>query len=418
MMNRVFIVAAMTAALWSTPAAAWVAQRGASTTAVGQELVTTSSGTLSGAADRFLPVGYSQSGAGSDFESMIFSIAGQITAIRAYAVTTPGAGDTWDVTLRLNGVATAATCQITNAVNGCELEGLTVAVTAGQRGSYLVHPVSSPTNSIIMVAVTFIPTTPGDTIIPGQAPGFSTTITQASNPFSNAAVGTPANRRNNTLPDGGTIDKFYVKSNAPTGAGSYVYTINKSGSATSVTTTITGAATDNSDLSNSFTVVAGDDIQFEANPDDTNAPASATAAFGLRYQPTTTGSFALMRDGLGTVNSSTVVTYYPLTGGNGAGSTTAANAESIVGAMTFTKMQLKLSAAPGAAASGKRRIYRLRVNGVDTAFTCTVTEIETTKECTGSISVNDNDRVQVSDDPDGTTPVTANTPAISLLAHR
>jgi hypothetical protein len=383
----------------------------------GQELVTTSSSLVSGAADRFLPVGYSATASGTEFESMIFPVAGQITAIRAYAMTLPGAGNTWDIVLRINGVDTAVTCQITNAANGCEAEGLSLAITAGQRGTLITKPVSGPTNSLMTIALTFVPTTAGDTIIPAQGVTYSTTVTQAVTPFSNATVNTPANRRINALPDGGTIDKFYVKSNAPGGSASYAYTVDKGAATTALTTTITGAATDNSDLVNSFTVVAGDDIQFEANPHDVNVPASATATFGARFRPTTTGSFIFMKDNLGTVNSSTAITYYPLTGGGLAGSATPADAETIVGAMTLTKIRIKIQQAPGAAASGKHRIYRTRVNGVQVA-TCQLDEDATEVECAMSVAVNDNDRVQTADDPDSTNPATTSAPAISYLANK
>jgi hypothetical protein len=85
--------------------------------------------------------------------------------------------------------------------------------------------------------------------------------------------------------------------------------------------------------------------------------------------------------------------------------------------MTLTKIRIKIQQAPGLPASGKHRIFRTRVNGVNVAA-CQLDEDATEVECAISVVVNDNDRVQTADDPDGTSPAATAAPAISYLATK
>lgn len=363
-------------------------------------------------ADRYMALGYTATLSATEFRSMVFPVAGVATSLRARVGNAPIGGDTWTVTLMLNGAPSALTCQITDSSSQICVgtnSGSGVAVAAGDYASIKVAPAGSPNTGPFAVSVIFTPTVANDTIILAEAVALSNSATNAVQPFTNAAVGTVSNRRTNILPDGGTIDNLYAVSNAPGAGTSYTYTLDKNGSTTSVTCAIANSATACNDGSNSSTVAANDDIQFQAIPAGT--PAAATTGFGVRYRPTTTGSFAFMTNGQGTANSTTVATYYALAGGTG--STTETNAQNVVDSSTFTKVAVRLPSAP---TSGKSRVYTLRKNGADTALTCTIADAATTCSATGSISIANGDLLTVSDVPSGTP--SAVSPQISLLANR
>ena len=196
----------------------------------------------------------------------------------------------------------------------------------------------------------------------------------------------------------------------------YDWAISRSATAQTFTCSISADSTTCNDTSNSFAVTGpsggtpGDYVTFPAVPSGT--PTSVTATFGARYRPTTAGSFPLMSVFPSAANTAST-TYYPLSGGTAAGTTTEANNQSIADSMTVTKLTVTLNVAPG---SGKSRVYTLRKNGADTALTCTISNTAQTCTATGSISVADDDLLATADTPSGTP--TASTPSISYLANR
>ena len=94
--------------------------------------------------------------------------------------------------------------------------------------------------------------------------------------------------------------------------------------------------------------------------------------------------------------SATVATYYPMTGGSGAGSTTEASSQSVTDSMTLKKISIKLVTAPA-----PRAAPTLRVNGADTGLTCTVVDTNTGCSFAADVAVADNDLLDTSDVPTG-----------------
>ena len=390
-----------------------------------QLLLSSTSLGASSSADRWMAVGYTANGlATADFKSMVFPVAGTITSIRARTVTNPASGN-WTFTLVKNGSDTALTCQITSASSGlCSGSG-SIDIAAGDWASIKIDPGAPSAGSIIATSLIFVPTTANDTLIPAAGTNFSAASQQAAGPFGNAAVSVVANRRLNVLPDGGTLDKFYVVSNAPGASTSYAYEIYKNGVASGIggstgnTCIVADANTTCNDAVDSVSVSASDDISFAGTP--TNTPAAATAGFGLRYRPTTTGSFALMVTGQVTAEGTTDTVFYPLAGGSGGGTTVEANWQNVSDTMTITKLLVELPSAPG---SGKSRTYTLRKNGSDTALTCTIEDATTScSACAsgcevtgGPITVAANDLLATSAAPSGSPAAVA--PQISYLANR
>lgn len=419
---QALLSAALIAAVAPPTADAWIAQKsGGGGSATVQMLTMTSSTATSTTSTRFYPVGYAASGVAADFKSVVFPVSVEVSGFRFAALTPPASG-TWTATLFKNGSSTGATCTVTSSSSpaGICTSGTAVSYNAGDWASWQVVPATSPTSSFVSAAFLFTPVTANDTIVAGIGSAFSTTAVNAAHPFTNASAAAASSRRQSVLPDGGTVDKLQLASTAPGSVGSgqyYDFSIGKNGTATAVTTRVNEAGTSGSDTTNSATVAAQDDIQMQGAPSAT-APVSATVNFGFRYVPTTAGSYPLMSVGNANTDSATLTTYYPVSGGGSTGGAgfTEAQVSNVSYNQTITKMAVKVSLAPGLAASGKSRTFTLRKNGVDTALTCDVVETATTCTATGTIAISDNDLLSTSDIP--TASAAAEAPSISYLAHR
>lgn len=396
-MKRV-LSALLTATLLCLPGAsgAWLIQGSATDT--GKQLLLAHSGSaLANSADRYIPLGATGSGI-TIFKSGTFSVAGAIKSFKLTAVTQPSGAATWTATIYINGSASGATCTLTSSVAICDWTG-SISVSAGDYAVILVHPSGTPSSSIIMASTGFTPTTTNDTVIL-SSPGTSTFSTSAANyvqPFDASLPGTLATaRRTGVFPDGGTLDKFYINSVAPGSGKSYAYTIFTNGTGSTVTATISNAATSNNDTSHSVSVSAGDYVNFEASPSGT--PTASDAGMGARYLATTAGRYPYVTSNVSDNGSATL--YMTLNGNTT--STTEANVQNITHSQTFEKLQVKFGNAPGTAGSGKKYTVTLRKNGSNTALTCDVLNTATTCSASGTVAVNDNDLVGISIVPTST----------------
>lgn len=100
-------------------------------------------------------------------------------------------------------------------------------------------------------------------------------------------------------------------------------------------------------------------------------------------------------------NNTGATNYFSVVGSNGVSNTTENLVETIVATGgTISKLRINLTAAPS---TGKSFVYTLRVNGVDSALTCTVADAATTaSDTTHSVSVAAGDRVSIKAVPSGT----------------
>lgn len=109
-----------------------------------------------------------------------------------------------------------------------------------------------------------------------------------------------------------------------------------------------------------------------------------------------------------TAPSTSVVNYIQLTGNRTGSATESAIQEVISSAGVITNFLVKLDSAPGAA---KQYVFTLRVNGVDSALTCTISGAASTTgtDTSHSVNVSAGDLVSISCTPSGT-------PTSSLLS--
>lgn len=205
----------------------------------------------------------------------------------------------------------------------------------------------------------------------------------------------------------GVLGSLYVSLSAAPGVGnSRTATIYKNGSATSMTCTISNAATTANDTVHTVSYSAGDTLSVEWNFSGT--PTAAQAAFGL--QADQTGQTLYTSDPL-TVLGTGANTYLPLQQGVSA-STTPTVPSVIPTNGTISNMYFKLSGVPGA---GKSYTATLVVNGSTTALTCAISGNATTtaNDTTDSVSVSAGDTAYWQVTPSGTP--TGRLPAISAL---
>jgi hypothetical protein len=381
-----------------------------------QLLLSNSLSTLATTADRYIGLGYSVSAEASITKAIIFPVAGAVKSLKFTALTQPSGAATWTATIYINGSSTSATCTVNSSTAIGDWTG-NISVNAGDYATILVHPANTPAASAVAVSVGFTPITENDRIIAGGAisTAFSTSATNYATTFQGAALSTGITGANShpLLPDGGTIDKLYIDTNDPGVGKSYAFTIMKNGTggATSLATTISGTATAGNDTSNSVSVADGDRLHLRGVPSGT--PNASNAVFGFRYVPSSVGRYPYFFSISAPGNSGTTY-FHPVQGGASSGGESVV--KGITHSQTFEKISARVAAAPGAAASGKKWTFTLRVNGVDTSLTCDILETATTGSATGSVTVSDNDFVSVSVTP--TSSPTNSSMGVALLATR
>lgn len=158
-----------------------------------------------------------------------------------------------------------------------------------------------------------------------------------------------------------------VVGTVPGGSGQWDITVEKNGAATTLTCAITSAATTCQDATqaHNVTFAAGDRIGVKAVP--TNTPASAGIRFSTLWQPTTSDETLWPSTPMTTVNNTTAW-WTPLSGY--LDTTTELSAKGIT-PIAGTAKQLYAWCSANATA-GTSRTLTLRVNGADTALTCTI----------------------------------------------
>ena len=73
-----------------------------------------------------------------------FPISGTLSRLEVFAQASPGGGNSWVLTLRVNGVNSSVTCTITGTATRCSDLANSVAITANQTLSVEVSPTSNP----------------------------------------------------------------------------------------------------------------------------------------------------------------------------------------------------------------------------------------------------------------------------------
>lgn len=217
------------------------------------------------------------------------------------------------------------------------------------------------------------------------AGAFDTATTYS--PLSNGhgrAVSSTITPAENVAPTAGTLTMLFVLLNvAPGGVTSRTATLMKNGAPTALTCTITGAALSGSDIANSVSFVAGDLLTIQWSVVGLPATGANPA-----WSVLSTGVDSWLGGSMSANYSAAVANYQPIMSGGGVFPTVLSGAEAPVSTPgTLTNLYVKLTAAPGAAASGKSVRVRLMKNGAPTALTLTLLETATSANITTNVTV-------------------------------
>ena len=182
----------------------------------------------------------------------------------------------------------------------------------------------------------------------------------------------------------GTISNLRIKmtdsigtANYPGVGDSFIFTLYKNDAATSLTCTISETETEKSDTFNSVAVAAGDTLYLHCVP--TGSPGDRYITFSLTFAPTSDADS--IYGYLGATWWKTQATVYDVLVGIGTPTTTENLRQQIVATNgKFKNLRVELSDNPGSGSEAYR--ITLRVDGVSTALTVTITGAATSGEDT------------------------------------
>lgn len=434
MMRRIVLAALAALALAQSPAHAWLAQSGTPAPATTEQVFYMATSTaVNTTATRWMSFAMTAPAINTEIKSFRFPEAGTILGLRMYSATTLASGS-YAGTVRLGAgggsqADTSAACSGATATP-CTWSG-SVSVNAGDVASFRIDPSTSPAPSaaaIIHATVLFRPATADHTVIAYGTPAnnFATGSTQYQQAGGGLNPnGTLSNRQSATVPIGGTISKLCTAWDTALTQGSYTITSYKAGVVAgapgNLANVIDTANQAVCDTANSITVTGpsggstpGSDLALESVPAGT--PTAGRAAGGMIFVPSSTGRFPVFASGGAAAGTGTTAkNYYPLSSGATTAQATRTDAESLALAQTIDGMTCKWQVAAG---SGATRVCNLMVNG-SPAMTCSITgTTQTACNATGTVAVNDNDKLVYEDDPTtGSAPAGATFNA-SLVAHR
>lgn len=315
--------------------------------------------------------------------SQIMPCAGTFRNLKGQRNAATGAGVTETVTLRVNGVNSALTITFTNAASTQLDNTHSVSVNAGdvvvfERTTSGTPAVSDATR----IAIEFEPTSDNLYALLGCEGSPSTSTTQFANIVGDSGNGwstTADAKHKSPCPHSTTINALYFNVSTAPGAGkSYrLSLVINNVEDTTTRVTISDANTSGNVTGLSIAVSQNDTVHVQCTPSGT--PSASNARWGILFTPGTNGE-SWMPIG-GNYSLSTTSTEYldPFSYESNASTTEAAD-QSICGPTGFTvkKLTIFLGSAPGTAASGKSRTFRVRKNTANGSGNLTITETATT----------------------------------------
>lgn len=332
-----------------------------------------------------------------------FPVAGNMTKWRVRIPTAPGSGKSWTFELMINGVAHSTfKIVLTNTDTEGTVTG-SVAIAAQDLVSIRLTPSGTPTafTDAVKSALLFEGTASGDSVIFGGSDSNVTLSNSAASYLPPGAIEAQlvANRLRamGVVSTPGTLDKLIVYATAAVATGSYVFELYHSTAAsngaawtaTGVTVTLTSSGRLAIDSTHSYAVARGDLIQLVATPSST--PTAIAIKWACRFVPTTVGEsmlFSLMTD---QVNNDTSNTFE---NANGMASRTAAATESNAYNILPIAAEAKNLVVRVTTSPSTGRLSTLRVNGSDSALTCTISNpAVAASDTTHSVSLADNDSI-------------------------
>lgn len=313
-------------------------------------------------------------GAANDTNFPPIPASGTIDKLYVALAVAPGAGNSRTFTLRKTGADQSLSCVIVDAATTCNDVSNSFSVTAGDVTFISISGSGSPSASSGQWSVKFTPTTADQTIVMARHNLLGNGATEyIATPQMNTMGASVIEADMLSIIGTGAINAIYFSSNGSPGIGnSYVFAVSKNSSAQAVTCSVSAGTTTCNDTAHSFSTLDGDTITIQNA--QTGSPGLIRGGFGYRFTPTTPKNF-YFSGGSRLIDNGTTAYLSP----NGRVALVTAEANAVaVAPMAF--YMTKIAILTGDPSPGSRA-FTLRVNGADTALTCTVTSGNTT--CSG-----------------------------------
>lgn len=320
---------------------------------------------------------------------------GAIKELRVSYGATVANPNTLIFTVRVNGSATSLTCTVTGGGSTCADTSNSATVAAGDLVVIEKATSGTVTNSLVRFSVLFDGSTSAESVFAGVTEDdLNATTTEYNAFYGRVAWGISETSRKTMISTGGTIKKLYVSlTGTADTAKSYVFTVYKNGSSTSLTCTVSGASdTTCSDTSNSFSVAAGDYITIQSAPSGT--PTVRDAKWSVVFQATTAGEFVIPT--IYTPSSNSAVTYWSHGGTSGGTSTSNNSRTSIYSGFTQKNQYVLLDTAPGGSGSW------VFSNENGTGSNVIISSDSTTGNATGDVTWSDSESAELTTTPTST----------------
>jgi len=299
--------------------------------------------------------GYAWSASMSAWEQIV-TTPGKIKNLYVELSAAPGAGagDGYEFTLMVNGVASALTCTVTQPATSASDLVNEVDVVAGDYLSIRSAPQNTPSATPnAQWSMYFTGTQSAESNILGASSGVNTGTTySAIMQGLSASTGTENDQRT-VCPTDGTIKNLYIKLSSSAGVNpdAYRFTLRNGGINTALTVTVTAPATTGSDVVNTAAVSAGDVLTVMVESLNTPATTPVFAAMGMTFVADNDGESIYCsgtNDDLNNANTEyqQILTATP-NGPYPAWTATEANVQQLAQVCELTKMYVLLSGSPG-----------------------------------------------------------------------
>ena len=347
------------------------------------------------------------------------AFAGVASSLRVKVATAPGGGGSWTFTLYSSTTATSLVCSISGANTTCNDLTNTASFGAGTPLVLKIIATNAPASTTLSYSLLVTPTINNKFSLGAGGASLTTfpnPTYQSLSRIGNWSASSPTTRASQ-IPMIGTMSDLYqqvqVADTPPDGWQFVVRNITTNSTTSLMTSLRTSGGNFTKNIIDTTPIADGDVVQVAAS---STTGTGGSGSFGVGFTPYVLGDFPILAGGQTTVaiDSATLPTYFPLTTNN-VGTTTEADAQTVSNAMYLKKMEVSISAAPGA---GTSRFVGLRINNATTTLGCTIAGAGTTT-CTiaANVYVNDGDLLSIVDFPSGS-PATATYVRASVVATR
>lgn len=231
---------------------------------------------------------------------------------------------------------------------------------------------------LVLAILLALPLSAMDQLIPFGTNGAVSTSATRFHPISGLyAVTTTRDATRGVVPTNGTFGRLCVQLSADPTPGQYTVMVEKGTADTAVTLTITAGNTSGCTSGLSFSVTAGETVNYQIDP--ASSPASVIVRGSIIFTSSTANESILMSFIDANTMATGAASYNRLSGKNSTWDATQTNREQLVATGgTFKKLYVWMSAAPGTAASGKSYTFKLYIAASGSTLTCQVLDDATT----------------------------------------